>query len=178
MIEMPIVGNAIVGAVLAHRRNDDPVRQLKLREPQGRKQGTGHATRTDWNVGRKIRNCPPDRQAGFGASLASGNRAAAGLLARRLPLGRWGKRCPALAFPHRFPQAREKPFFAVILLPSSAAIELDEMRSPPLSKRAPFLCGLINERRGKPWRHENAETGLELRCEIVPSQGCTDNFEL
>ena len=45
MIEVPVGGDAIVGTVLAHRRDDDPVREFEIGKPDRRKQGTGHGTR-------------------------------------------------------------------------------------------------------------------------------------
>jgi hypothetical protein len=40
------IGAAIVGAVLAHRRDDDAVGQFERPEPQGREQSCGHGD--DW----------------------------------------------------------------------------------------------------------------------------------
>ncbi len=42
MDEMPVVGAAVVGAVLAHGRDDDAVCQLEAVEPDRREQMTGH----------------------------------------------------------------------------------------------------------------------------------------
>ena len=42
VIEVPVGGHAVVGAVLAHGRNDDAVRELEIGEPNGRKQCAGH----------------------------------------------------------------------------------------------------------------------------------------
>ena len=39
---VPIGSNAVVGAVLAHRRNHDAVREIEIRQPQRRKQSTRH----------------------------------------------------------------------------------------------------------------------------------------
>src|SRR3974390_1708580 len=77
MIEMPVVRNAVVRAVLAHGGDDDPVRQLKLGESQGRKQGTGHAACTDRNRERNIRNCSPNRQAGSDLDIKTARQPAA-----------------------------------------------------------------------------------------------------
>ena len=55
MIEVPVGGDAVVGAVLAHGRDDDPVRELEIGEPDRRKQGTGHVTRVDWGKVRAER---------------------------------------------------------------------------------------------------------------------------
>jgi hypothetical protein len=48
MVEMPVGGYAIVGAVLAHGRDDDPVRELEIGEPDRREQSTCHVTRGWW----------------------------------------------------------------------------------------------------------------------------------
>ena len=54
MAEMPIGGAAVVGAVLAHGRDDDAVRKLEIGEPDRREQGAGHealsacAARVPW----------------------------------------------------------------------------------------------------------------------------------
>ena len=40
--EVPIVGTAIVGRILAHRRDHDAVGKLEARHTKGREQGTGH----------------------------------------------------------------------------------------------------------------------------------------
>ena len=42
MTEVPVVGDPVVGAVLAHGRNDDAIRQFQISEPDRSKQGTGH----------------------------------------------------------------------------------------------------------------------------------------
>ncbi len=42
MGHVPVVGDAVVGAVLAHRRNDDAVGNVEVGEPYGREQGTRH----------------------------------------------------------------------------------------------------------------------------------------
>ena len=42
MGHMPIVADAVIGAVLAHRRDDDAVGELEAGEADGRKQGTRH----------------------------------------------------------------------------------------------------------------------------------------
>ena len=42
VIEVPVGGHAVVGAVLAHRRNDDAVREFEIGELDARKQGAGH----------------------------------------------------------------------------------------------------------------------------------------
>ena len=52
MIEVPVGGDAVVGAVLAHGRDDDPVREFEIGKPDRRKQGTGHGTRI-WMGGRQ-----------------------------------------------------------------------------------------------------------------------------
>ena len=44
MGDVPVGGNAVIGAVLAHRRNDDAVGEFKIGEPDRRKQGTRHVT--------------------------------------------------------------------------------------------------------------------------------------
>jgi hypothetical protein len=40
--EVPIVGTAIVGRILAHRRDHDAVGKFETRQAKGREQGTGH----------------------------------------------------------------------------------------------------------------------------------------
>ena len=45
VIEVPVGRDAVVGAVLAHGRDDDPVRELEIGKSNRRKQGTGHGTR-------------------------------------------------------------------------------------------------------------------------------------
>src|SRR5262249_5907072 len=45
MVEMPVGGDAVVGAVLAHRRDDDAVDELEIGKPDRGKQGTGHVAR-------------------------------------------------------------------------------------------------------------------------------------
>ena len=45
MVDMPVGGDAVVGAVLAHGRDDDPVRELEVGEPDRGEQSTGHVTR-------------------------------------------------------------------------------------------------------------------------------------
>jgi hypothetical protein len=47
MIEVPVGRNAIVGAVLAHRRDHDSVGELEVSEPDWGKQSTGHIARVD-----------------------------------------------------------------------------------------------------------------------------------
>ena len=42
MREMPVVGTAVIGAVLAHGRDDDAVGEIELGKPERREQGTGH----------------------------------------------------------------------------------------------------------------------------------------
>src|SRR5262249_47875607 len=49
MADVPGGGDAVVRPVLAHGRNDDPVRKLEIAEPDRSKQGsTGHVTRVDF----------------------------------------------------------------------------------------------------------------------------------
>ena len=40
--EMPVIGAAIVGRILAHRRNHDAVGEFEARHMKRREQGTGH----------------------------------------------------------------------------------------------------------------------------------------
>lgn len=40
--EVPVIGAAVIGRILAHGRNDDAVGKLKAGHTKGRKQGTGH----------------------------------------------------------------------------------------------------------------------------------------
>ena len=40
--EMPVIGAAIVGRILAHRRDDDAVGKFEARHTKRREQGTGH----------------------------------------------------------------------------------------------------------------------------------------
>jgi hypothetical protein len=40
--QMPVIGAAIVGRVLAHRRDDDTVGKVETGQPVGRKQGAAH----------------------------------------------------------------------------------------------------------------------------------------
>jgi len=42
MAEVPVVGCAVVGAVLAHGRNDDAIAQFEIGKPDRSKQGAGH----------------------------------------------------------------------------------------------------------------------------------------
>ena len=58
VIDMPVGGDAVIGAVLAHRRDNDPVRELEIGEPDRRKQGTGHVTRIDFGEMVKVKPAP------------------------------------------------------------------------------------------------------------------------
>ena len=44
MHQVPIVGHATLGAILAHGCNDDPVDQFDISDLQGRKQLAGHGS--------------------------------------------------------------------------------------------------------------------------------------
>ncbi len=73
MIDVPVGGDAVVGAVLAHRRHDDPVGELEFGETDRGKQRTGHVTRVtlgemQWNsIGRSGRAlCEPPNLHGRG----------------------------------------------------------------------------------------------------------------
>ena len=44
MGHVPIVADAVIGAVLAHRRDDDAVRELEAGKADGRKQSTRHGS--------------------------------------------------------------------------------------------------------------------------------------
>ena len=46
MREVPVIGDAIIGAVLAHRRNDDAVRQGQVGKFDRREQGARHRSVT------------------------------------------------------------------------------------------------------------------------------------
>jgi hypothetical protein len=55
MRHVPVVADAVVGAVLAHRRDDDAVVERKIGEPERREQGGGHGmsfgrTGEDWEA--------------------------------------------------------------------------------------------------------------------------------
>jgi hypothetical protein len=45
MIDVPVGGHTILGTVLAHGRDDDPVRKFEIGEPDRGEQSTGHVTR-------------------------------------------------------------------------------------------------------------------------------------
>ena len=47
VVDVPVGGYAVVGAVLAHGRDHDAVREFEIGELNGRKQGAGHVTRID-----------------------------------------------------------------------------------------------------------------------------------
>jgi hypothetical protein len=42
VVDVPIIRNAVIGAVLTHRRDDNPVFEIKLRETNGGKESAGH----------------------------------------------------------------------------------------------------------------------------------------
>ena len=42
VVQVPVGRNAIIGAVLAHGRNDDPAAKVESSEPDWGKKGTGH----------------------------------------------------------------------------------------------------------------------------------------
>ena len=46
MGHVPVIGDAVVGAVLAHRRDDDPVRQCEIGKLDRREQSTRHCLLT------------------------------------------------------------------------------------------------------------------------------------
>src|SRR6266516_935287 len=63
VIEVPVRGDAVISAVLAHRRDDDAVREFEIGEPDGREQGTGHVTRLDTKGARRS-GAVPHRESG------------------------------------------------------------------------------------------------------------------
>ena len=54
MIEVPIGGDTVIGAVLAHRRDHDAVREFETGEPDRREQGTWHVTQGGWRGRRRV----------------------------------------------------------------------------------------------------------------------------
>ena len=49
MHQMPVVGAAVVGRVLAHGRDHDAVGKLQAGQPIGREKGAAHGTDTLWS---------------------------------------------------------------------------------------------------------------------------------
>ena len=158
MVEVPVVGDAVVGAVLAHGRDDDPVRELEIGEPDRRKQGTGHVTRIDLGersgAAGSIGNGAASgqavlRQRRFAAG--SGGRAAGrggnGLLGRGF-LRRRRNLSPSLAHLDRVAHAIEELLLAVIMLPAPAVVQLEKMGLPTLGQGAPFVRDLVECMRG------------------------------
>ena len=50
---MPVIPNAVVGAVLAHGRDHDAIGKLEISEPDWGEQGTGHVARIAWEKEEK-----------------------------------------------------------------------------------------------------------------------------
>src|SRR5271166_4205557 len=160
VVHVPVGRNAIVGAVLAHGRNDDPVSEVESSEPDWGKKSTGHGA-LDQSGRRAL------TRAGIGLHMLRRIRAHGRNLS------------PALAGPDGVPQAVKELLLRVIALPAPAMKKLDQMRPPAIGKRPPFPGNLLECRRGKPLRHGNAVgVSRESRCAIVQSKGCTGNLEL
>src|SRR5262249_24574079 len=149
---VPIGGHAVVGAVLAHRRDHDAVREFEIGELDGRKQGTGHVTRVDLEAGTQVNHrerrrapeAPGTRivtrlaRVATAQSPAGGNssRRAAGctgslsVLLRGIIRRRRRDLGPSLAQSDGFAHTIKKLLLAVIMLPPPAVIELEKMRAP------------------------------------------------
>ena len=173
--DVPTGGHAVVGAVLAHRRDHDAVREFEIGELDGRKQRTGHVTRMDLEAGTQVNHrewrrgpeAPGTRiivrlaRDATAQSRAGGNssRGAAGRMGRLSFLGRDIIRRrrrdlgPSLAQSDGFAHTIKELLLAVITLPPPAVIELEKMCAPTFGEETPFLGDLVECMPGEPCRH-------------------------
>src|SRR5215510_6517342 len=168
VVDVPVGGHAVVGAVLAHGRDDDAVREFEIGELNGRKQGTGHVTRSDFGVGIKRRRTignggagrkrpcdddydvglardamPPPRAGGSSSRRAMARIGRPSFSGRHFIRGRRRNLGPSLAQSDGLAQPIKELPLAVIMLPAPAVIELEKMNAPTLGKGAPFLGDLV-----------------------------------
>ena len=192
---MPVVPDAIIGTVLTHGRNHDPVGKLDTCEPNGGKQSTGHVAcvagrglkgeqdRDLLHRGKQLTASPIPfceqtsvKAARDEIEIGRLRRSApihAGIATGLLPRGcPHGRRCdlgPSFACSNGFPHALQEFLLGVVTLPAPAMIKLDKVRAPLLRESAPLPCHFVECRRGEPFRHENAvaSCGLAMRDRLV-----------
>ena len=195
MIDVPVGGDAVVGAVLAHGRDDDAVRELEIGEPDRRKQGTGHVTRVELEEGSQrtgtIGNGAPCRKR-LTRAITTPLPAREEMQGRRKggfkpPCGEAHRRQAGLAPPrhHPPPTARSRPIARSAGWPracdggiaprcnNASSARCDRARGNErvaLGQGAPFLRDLVECMPGQPCRHGEAVASRWSRRVIVASE--------
>ena len=151
MRHVPIGSDAIIGAVLAHRRDDDAVGEMKIGEPQRREQSTRHNRHMGLRFGFRKEATAAENRSGW--SVADFHA---------------GQPCPYIARAHGFPQRLKKSFRRVIVAPAPAFAQLDHVRATTLRQCEPFARDAV-VRSGLPGRHERPEVPAEPGSGVQPN---------